>query len=189
METRKNKSQRGPHSKPALCPAIFFSEKIIREAGTGKLSVINSFQSFNGPQFPFAAPPFIVTASFSNLSGKLDRLKASVEVLDADAKALGPPITGEFGSDREVVPDDIFDLSFLVPSCSFEKEGVYQVLFRIGDDLLGQRGLPARLIPRPEAAPEAAAIADVAVNSSEPSQPSEQKAKPKKKPGEMTKHE
>src|SRR4029077_19111518 len=80
-------------------------------------------------------------------------LKASVEVVDADWKALTSPITGEFGSDREVTPDEVFDLSFLVPSCSFEKEGVYQVLFRIGEDLLGQRALPARLVPAPDPAP------------------------------------
>jgi hypothetical protein len=68
-------------------------------------------------------------------------------------EALIPPIAGEFGSDRDVTPDDVFDLSFLVPSCSFEKEGVYQVLFRIGDEVLGRRTLPARLIPSTNAAP------------------------------------
>jgi hypothetical protein len=140
-------------TKPALCPAIFFSEKIIREAGTGKLSIINSFHSFNGPQFPFAAPPFVVTAAFTGLSGKLDGLKVSVELVDEKNEALIPPIAGEFGSDRDVTPDDVFDLSFLISSCSFEKEGVYQVLFRIGDEVLGQRSLPARLIPSTNAAP------------------------------------
>jgi len=139
--------------KPTLCPAIFFSEKIIREAGTGKLSIINAFQSFNGPQFPFAAPPFIVTASFANLSGKHERLSATIELVDDENKPLTPPISGEFGTDQEVTPDDIFDLSFLIPSCSFEKAGVYQVLFRIGDDLLGQRSLPARLVPTEQAEP------------------------------------
>ncbi|MEP6698467.1 MAG: hypothetical protein ABJB09_01935, partial [Verrucomicrobiota bacterium] len=109
-------------NKPTLCPAIFFSEKIIREAGSGKLTIINSFQSFNGPQFPFAAPPFIVTATFTDLSGKIERLKASVELVDEEGKALIEPIAGDFGSDREVMPDDVFDLSFFVPSCSFEKE-------------------------------------------------------------------
>jgi hypothetical protein len=140
-------------TKPALCPAIIFSENIIREAGTGKLSIINSFQRFNGPKFPFAAPPFVVTAAFTNLSGKLDRLQVSVLVVDEKNEALSPPITGEFGSDRDVAPDDVFDLSFLVPSCSFEKEGVYQVLFRIGDEVLGRRSLPARLMPSTNTTP------------------------------------
>ena len=181
MDNKKSQTN-GEQNKPGLCPAISFSEKVIREAGSGKLSIINSFQSFNGPQFPFAAPPFIVTASFSNLSGKLERVKASVEVLDADGKPVGAPISGEFGSDREVLPDDIFDLSFLVPSISFEKEGVYQILFRIGDDLLGQRALPARLIQRPEAGPEAATEAKVAAKDSGQSKSSEEEAVEKKKP-------
>lgn len=133
-------------NKATLCPAIFFSEQVIREAGTGKLSIIGSFQSFNGSEFPFVAPPFIVTTAFTNLSGKLDRLKVSVELVDDKDVALISPVTGEFGSDREVTPDDVFDLSFFVPSCSFEKEGVYQVFFRVGDELLGRRNLPARLI-------------------------------------------
>ena len=145
-------SQHRPRSLRAwkanrLSAPIFFSEKIIREAGTGKLSIINSFQSFYGPQFPFAAPPFVVTAAFTNLSGKLERLKVSVELVDEKNEALIEPVTGEFGSDREVTPDDVFDLSFLVPSCAFEKAGIYRVLFRIGEDILGERSLPARLIP------------------------------------------
>ena len=171
MENKKESQPNGDQQKPALCAAIFFSEKVIREAGSGKLSIINAFQSFYGKQFPFAAPPFIVTVSFNNLSGKLERLKASVEVLDVDGKAMGPPISGEFGSDREVLPDDIFDLSFMVPSCSFEKEGCYQILFRIGDQLLGQRALPARLIEQPEPA-----------KNSEPSKSSGEEADGKKKP-------
>ncbi len=140
-------------NKPTLCPAIIFSETVIRDAGSGKLSIINAFQSFYGPEFPFAAPPFIVTAAFMNLSGKLDRLKVSVELVDEKNEALTPLITGEFGSDREVVPDDVFDLSFFVPSCSFEREGVYRVLFRIGENVLGERSLPARLIPATNAMP------------------------------------
>src|ERR1043166_4714545 len=101
MEEQKKSQGSASDDKPVLCSALFFSEKVIREAGTGKLSIINAFQSFYGKQFPFASPPFIVTASFNNLSGKLDRLKATVEVLDADGKELVAPISGEFSSDRE----------------------------------------------------------------------------------------
>lgn len=165
-------------TKPALCPAIVFSENIIREAGTGKLTIINSFQSFNGPEFPFAAPPFIVTAAFTNLSGKLDGLKVSVELVDEKNGALTTPIAGEFGSDREVLPDDVFDLSFLVPSCSFEKEGVYQVLFRIGNEVLGRRSLPARLIPSTKAAP-----APPAAITSKTEKSGKKYSRPARKPG------
>ena len=165
-------------TKPALCPAIVFSENIIREAGSGKLTIINSFQSFNGPEFPFAAPPFVVTAAFTNLSGKLDGLKVSVELVDEKNGALTTPIAGEFGSDREVLPDDVFDLSFLVPSCSFEKEGVYQVLFRIGNEVLGRRSLPARLIPSTKAAP-----APPAASTSKTEKRGKKYSRPARKPG------
>jgi Family of unknown function (DUF6941) len=161
-------------TKPAFCPAIVFSENIIREAGIGKLTIINSFQHFNGPEFPFVSPPFVVTAAFTNLSGKLDALKVSVEVVDEKNEALTPAIVGEFGSDRDVEPDDVFDLSFLVPSCSFEKEGVYQVLF-IGDEVLGRRSLPVRLSPTTNTAP----APPTAITST--------KAKGGKSPGRRTK--
>ena len=161
-------------SKPTLCPALVLSESIIREAGTGKLSIINSFHSFYGPEFPFAAPPFVVTAAFTNLSGKLDRMQVSVELVDEKKETLVGPIKGEFGSDREVVPDDVFDLSFLVSSCSFEKEGVYQVRFRIGDEVLGQRSLPARLIPSTSVA---------AANGSKTKRGEQKQSRPARKPG------
>ena len=165
-------------NKPSLCHAIFFSENIIREAGSGKLSIINSFHSFYGPEFPFAAPPFIVTAAFTNLSGKLDRLQVSVVVVDEENEALIQPIAGEFGSDRDVAQDDVFDLSFLVPSCSFEKAGVYQVLFRIGDEVLGRRSLPARLMPSTNTAP-----ARPAAGTSTTEKSGKKDGRPAKKPG------
>jgi hypothetical protein len=129
--------------KPTLAPAIIFSEKVIREAGTGKLSIINSFQKFIGPKFPFAVPPFAVTVSIGQLSGKLEKLKLAVEIVDETGEAIIPPVTAEVGTENEVSPAEIFEFSFPILACQFAAPGIYQVVFRIGEAIAGRRSLPA----------------------------------------------
>jgi hypothetical protein len=136
--TRETKSK----MKPALSPAIIFSEKIIREAGTGKLSVIISFQKFIGPTFPFAVPPFVVTVSIGQLSGKLEKLKLAVEIVNETGEAIIPPVTAEVGTENEVSPDEIFEFSFPIPPCQFAAPGMHDVIFLIGDVIAGKRTLP-----------------------------------------------
>ncbi len=138
-------------TKPALCPAIIFSEKVIREAGTGKLSIINSFQKFIGPKFPFAVPPFVVTVSIGQFAGKLDKLKLSVEVTAEDGTIIVPAVTAEVGTEAEVAPDDVFEFSFPIPPCHFAMPGIHQVVFRIGKEVAGRRALPVMQILQPTA--------------------------------------
>jgi len=135
-----------------ICPAISFSEKVIREAGTEKLSIINSFQRFYGREFPFVVPPFFVTVGFAGLSGKVERLKVAVELVNGAGAQIVPPVSMEVSSKAEVTPDEAFEMSFFLPSCRFDAPGVYEVLFRVGDHLVGRRSLPARLMPAPQAA-------------------------------------
>jgi hypothetical protein len=128
--------------KPALSPAIIFSEKVIREAGTGKLSIINSFQKFIGPKFPFAVPPFVVTVSIGQLSGKLKKLQLSVEITAEDGTAVVPAVTAEVGTEVNVSPDDVFEFSFPIPPCQFATAGLHQVVFRVENEIAGRRALP-----------------------------------------------
>ena len=143
MVTAKQKTK----SKPALSPAIIFPRKLFREAGTGKLSIINSFQKFYGPTFPFIIPPFVVTVSIGQLSGKLDKLKLSIEILAADGKRIIPPVVAEVGTEGEVSPEDIFEFSFPIPPCEFSAPGAYKVRFIIADEAIGTRTLPILKMP------------------------------------------
>jgi hypothetical protein len=128
--------------KPTVVPSIILSEKIIREAGTGKLSIINAFQKFIGPTFPFVVPPFAVTVSINQFTGKLDKLKLALAIQDEAGKDIVPAVEAEVGTEAEVSPDEIFEFSFPIPPCEFTAPGNYQVIFRVGNEVAGKRTLP-----------------------------------------------
>src|SRR5260370_685419 len=66
--------------EPTLTPNINFSDSIIREQGSGKLTLVGTFQRFNVQQFPFQPAPFFVTVALANLRGKLQGFKMSVRL-------------------------------------------------------------------------------------------------------------
>jgi hypothetical protein len=131
-------------SKPALAPAIIFSEKIIREAGTGKLSIINSFQKFTDPTLPFAVPGFVVTVSLVGFSGE-GKHQLSVEMLSPSGASLIPATVAEVGTEAAVDPKDVFEFSFGLPAVQFEQAGVYEVGLRIEGEIVARRALPVTL--------------------------------------------
>ena len=59
---------------------IFFSDHVLREAGSNKLSIIGIFQAWNAPQFPFTVPRFIATVSLENLINLPSKLNLTVRI-------------------------------------------------------------------------------------------------------------
>ena len=146
-----------------LAPAIIFSEKIIREAGTGKLSIINSFQKFTGPTLPFAVPPFIVTVSLAGFSGEGEH-QLSVEMLKPSGEVLIPAIDAEVGTEATVNTKDVFEFSFGLPAAQFEQEGAYEVVLKIADKVAARRALPVT-VTKPPAQPQGSPAVDAPVSS------------------------
>lgn len=145
-------------SKPALAPAIIFSEKIIREAGTGKLSIINSFQKFTGPSLPFAVSPFVVTVSLAGFSGEGNH-ELSVEMLSPSGDTFIPAIDAEVGTEATVNAKDVFEFSFGLPAAQFEHEGNYEIVLKIGGEIAARRALPVVLVQSP-APPQVFPVSD-----------------------------
>jgi hypothetical protein len=150
-------------SEPALAPAIIFSERIIREAGTGRLSIINSFQKFTGPTLPFAVPPFVVTVSLAGFSEK-KKHQLSMEMLSPSGQALIPALDAEVGTEATVASTDVFEFSFGLPAVQFEEEGVYEIVLKIGDKVAARRALPVTLV-KPPAQPQIFPVADAPLSS------------------------
>jgi hypothetical protein len=148
-------------SKPALASAIIFSEKIIREAGTGKLSIINSFQKFTGPTFPFAVPPFVVTVSLAGFSGE-GKHRLSIEMVSPSGDVLVPAIDAEVGTETGVSPKDVFEFSFGIPAVQFEQEGAYEIVLKIGGEVAARRALSVTAAQPP---PPISPVADAPLSS------------------------
>lgn len=134
------------HFEPALTPCLIFSDTVIREEGTGKHSIIGSFQHFNVARFPFVAPPFVVTACFSNLRGRIDHLNLTVRVEDSTTGVVLACVSREIQLQVEATPSDCFEVPFGLPPCQFPRAGSYAVVFLINNEQLGQRPLLIREI-------------------------------------------
>ena len=77
-------------SEPLICKGLISSGQVIRDAGTGKISLINCFTAFYAPAFPFQAPPFFITALISGLveKGKPIQFKVSIKRRESDVYLL-----------------------------------------------------------------------------------------------------
>ena len=63
-----------------VCEAIVLSDLVIREHGTGKVSLIGCFNVFNAPKYPFNAPPFFVTVFITRLRGEVPTLDVALRL-------------------------------------------------------------------------------------------------------------
>src|SRR5438477_9233585 len=67
-------------SEPVLVPSILLSDLAIVEQGTGKRSIIGSFDQFTFPQFPATYGRFFLTAWVSNMAGTFSALELTFRV-------------------------------------------------------------------------------------------------------------
>jgi len=132
--------------EPTLTQGIFLSDSVIREEGTGKLSLIGTFQTFNALKFPFASPPFIVTVSLSNLRGKLEQLRISVRIEEAASGHVAASNTAVIGSKVDVTQNDIFEIPIPILPAAFPTAGLYHVVVLVNNENIGRRNLMVRSV-------------------------------------------
>ncbi|HWY76893.1 MAG TPA: hypothetical protein VN281_14825 [Verrucomicrobiae bacterium] len=131
---------------PKLSLAIIFSDSVIREHGTGKHTLIGTFQLFNAPAFPFVCPPFFVTALIENLSqGDLITAKAILE--NSEGAELGS-VTGQLKLETMFDEKGQTELPFPFRPISFESPGEYAVRILVNEQEIGRRSLLVRSLPQ-----------------------------------------
>ena len=139
--------------EPVITPFILFSDTVIREEGSGKLSIIGSFQHFNVARFPFVAPPFVVTVCFGNLRGKVDILHLTVRLEHSISGVVMSCVGSEMRLHGEISPSDFFEVPIGLPPCQFTEPGSYSVVVLINNEILGMRPLLIREISHPSRGP------------------------------------
>lgn len=142
--------------EPTLCRGIILSDMIIREGGTGKISLINCFTHFNAAKFPFLTPPFYVTAFITNLRGKLESLDVTVRIEDKGTGHVLTSVSGHLGIKPEsqpLEPHIVFEIPFPIRSFSIPKPGAYAVKVLVNNEEIGERPIDVKPItagPKPE---------------------------------------
>jgi Family of unknown function (DUF6941) len=131
---------------PKLSAGIIFSDSSIREQGTNKLTVIGSFQIFNAAAFPFASPPFHVTALIENLPvGEQVAVRVSLQNPEG-AELAGA--TGQLKIDNLIEPRAHIELALPLPGLNFPTPGDYAVRVLVAEQEIGRKTLFLRSIPQ-----------------------------------------
>lgn len=129
------------NSEPVLIPYIIFSDSVIREMGTGKLSFIGTFQQFNAPRFPLPVAPFFVTPKITNISGKLEKLKLTVRIEEPDSGVVVANVGGEVNSEKELPREADIEIPFPMAGVVFQRAGVYDVIILLNNENIGKRSI------------------------------------------------
>jgi hypothetical protein len=124
---------------PKLGVAIIFSDSVIREHGTSKITLVGCFQAFNASSFPFVCQPFFVTALIEDFSvSEQMTVKASVE--DSQGVELGWA-AGQVSIQAVVGPKAQSEVSLPFRAIRFESLGEYIVRILVGEEEIGRRVL------------------------------------------------
>lgn len=114
---------------------------MIREIGTGKLSIIGSFSRYNFPSFPFLVPPFVVTVFLTNLKGPLQRFPITIRVEHQRTGHVLASATGEIGAPDQLMKTEVIDVPIQLPPINYTEPGVYKVVALAENSQLGVRDL------------------------------------------------
>lgn len=138
--------------EPVLCPGIMFAEKVIREHGTGKISLINMFNAFFAPSFPFQTPGFFICLWLTNLSGKISAVDITIRI---EEPTSGHVLTSacnhiEIKPDAPPIPKNaILELIFPCNPFTVRSPGQYCAVVLVNNERLGSRffevGTPTKL--------------------------------------------
>jgi uncharacterized protein DUF6941 len=127
--------------EPALCQGIILSDTVIREMGTGKLSIIGSFSRYNVPSFPFPVPPFIVTVLLTNLQGPLEQFPVAIRVENRRSGHVLASASGDIAASKELTKTEVIEVPIQLPPIIFTEPGVYKITALAENSPLGDRDL------------------------------------------------
>lgn len=121
---------------------IIPADRVIREQGTGKLSIIGTFQFWNAAQFPFLAPLFFVTVGLANLK-RAKEINITVRIEDpktghcitsAGGKLAKNPQAGDIRDG-----EDTLEAPIPIEGCIFQEPGEYEVVALVDNERVGSR--------------------------------------------------
>jgi hypothetical protein len=135
-----------PAMEPTLCKGIMLSDSVIREHGTGKLSLIGCFTAYNFPMLPFVAPPFVVTVLVTNLEGRLQSFPITVRIEAPGSGHVLASSMAQLNSEVEVPRSDIFEVPIAVGPINYVDPGIYKVKVLAQNEDMGDRDLTVRKV-------------------------------------------
>lgn len=133
----------------AACEGIMFSDMIIREQGTGKLSLIGIFTHFNAPGFPFTTPPFYITAFLSNFRGKPESVDVTFRLEEGKSAHVLGSVHAKVNFNPEAPPmeaHNVVELPVQIPPTRLPEQGTYFVVVLVDGTEVKRRAISIKAI-------------------------------------------
>jgi len=130
--------------EPAVIPAIVFSDLVIRDQNTGKLTLVGVFQRFKAGQAPFTTPQFYATVLVTNLRGQPENVPVRLDIEDQDGDKLSTA-TGVVSATAHVLRNDVAEIAFPMPPTRFERADQYKAVVSVNDEILGSRSFSVQV--------------------------------------------
>jgi hypothetical protein len=141
-----------PHSEPTPLPFIVFSDSVLREQGTGKVSLIGTFEFFNAPSFPFQTPQFFATVGITNVQlfrgeGGPSEININLRVEHPRSGHVFGNATGKVGvmEGKTVEREAVLIVPIPLPPMTFPEPGPINVILSIDNERVAERRL--RILP------------------------------------------
>ena len=131
------------------CSGLMFSDMVIREQGTGKLSLIGVFSQFNAPGFPFTAPPFYVTAFLTNFQGKIESIDLTFRIEESKSAHVLGSVHGKVNINPDAPPFEknvVIEFPVQIPPTRFPEQGTYLVVVLIDGTEVFRRTINIRTV-------------------------------------------
>lgn len=133
-----------PGCEPTLCKAILLAEKIVREQGSGKISLINIFDRYCAEGFPFQSGRFYVAVWLSNFKGVPPMIDVTIRIEEAQSWHVMASARNhmEPKPDTPPIPQDaVLGLTFSFRSVTFPSPGTYSIVVLVNNEEMGKQPL------------------------------------------------
>ncbi len=142
------------YSEPS-CHGIIFSDSVIREEGTGKLSMIGTFTQYNLPRLPCQVPHFFVTILLTGLNPKDSPLDVTVRIEQNKSGAVLQSVTGQINikkganySNTDIIELPMLLKPFTVPEHSDGQKPIKVVLL-VNNEEIASRNIKVNKVVKP----------------------------------------
>ena len=126
--------------EPLVVPAIFLSDNVVREWGTGKLYLIGVFAQWNCPRFPFQTPSFWITAFMANFRAPENteyNITTNVEQVGS-GQILGST-SAKIRFNQAATPDKMLEIPFRMHTIILQQQCSIRVVVLANEERIGER--------------------------------------------------
>jgi len=131
------------------CEGIMFSDMVIREQGTGKLSLIGIFTHFNSQGFPFTSPPFYATIFLTNFGGKVGPFDVTLRLEEPKSGHVYNSVLGKVDIPPDAPPlekNAAIELPMQIPPTRFPEQASYFVVVLVDGEEVKRRAIIIRSV-------------------------------------------